>query len=86
VSIIIGGFVLVSLTTPSWVVADDDDLILDGVLIILQALRCVSILQITRGRGSRRCPGSHLLLDDMNNVDGCVMEVFGKILRYRRVK
>jgi len=86
VSIITGGFVLVSLTTPSCVAVDDDDLVLDGVLIILGVLRSVSILQIIRGRGFRRCPRSYLLLDDMNHVHGCVMEVFGKSLRYRRVK
>ena len=65
---------------------DDDDLVLDGVLIILGALRNVSILLTTRGRGFRRCPQSYLLLDDMNHVDGCVMEVFGKSLGYGRVK
>jgi len=86
VSIITGRFVLVSLTTPSCVAVDDDDLVLDGVLIILGILRSVSILQITRGRGFRRCPRSHLLLDDVNHVHGCVMEVFGKSLLYRKVK
>lgn len=80
------GFVLVPLTTPGCVTVDDDDLVLDGVLIILGALRSVSILRTTRGKGFRRCLRSHLLLDDMNHVDGCVMEVFGKSLGYRRVK
>jgi len=49
-------------TTPGCVAVNDDDLVLDGVLIILG------------------------VLDDMNHVDGCVMEVFGKSLGYGRVK
>jgi len=44
VSIITRGLLLVSLTTPGCIAVDDDDLVLDGVLKILGALRRVSTL------------------------------------------
>ena len=79
VSIITGGFVLVSPTSPGCVDVDDDNLVItDGVLIIFGALRSVGTLRTARGREFRRCPRSHLLIDVTNHVDGCVMEVFGK--------